>query len=117
MRRSFLRRAFPFWQPWATTTTTTSTQRSLSSGNVGGDSLRDRVREKLFKIEKEKGSPPQGEVPEDLTGIPAQGAADDVFSKIPDVGPSFEQPEVGGPKGPEPTRFGDWERKGRVSDF
>lgn len=25
--------------------------------------------------------------------------------------------EVGGPKGPEPTRFGDWERKGRVSDF
>lgn len=21
------------------------------------------------------------------------------------------------PRGPEPTRFGDWERKGRVSDF
>ncbi|PVU91338.1 hypothetical protein BB561_004450 [Smittium simulii] len=25
--------------------------------------------------------------------------------------------EVGGPKGPEPTRYGDWERYGRVSDF
>ena len=25
--------------------------------------------------------------------------------------------EIGGPQGPEPTRFGDWERKGRVSDF
>jgi hypothetical protein len=25
--------------------------------------------------------------------------------------------EIGGPSGPEPTRFGDWERKGRVSDF
>lgn len=25
--------------------------------------------------------------------------------------------EVGGPTGPEPTRYGDWERKGRVSDF
>jgi len=25
--------------------------------------------------------------------------------------------EVGGPKGKEPTRYGDWERKGRVSDF
>ena len=25
--------------------------------------------------------------------------------------------EVGGPKGPEPTRYGDWEVKGRVSDF
>lgn len=25
--------------------------------------------------------------------------------------------EKGGPRGPEPTRYGDWERKGRVSDF
>ena len=25
--------------------------------------------------------------------------------------------EIGGPKGLEPTRYGDWEVKGRVSDF
>jgi hypothetical protein len=25
--------------------------------------------------------------------------------------------EIGGPKGLEPTRYGDWERNGRVSDF
>lgn len=25
--------------------------------------------------------------------------------------------EIGGPRGPEPTRYGDWERKGRVTDF
>ena len=25
--------------------------------------------------------------------------------------------EIKGPKGPEPTRFGDWERKGRCVDF
>jgi hypothetical protein len=25
--------------------------------------------------------------------------------------------ELGGPKGPEPTRFGDWEKKGITSDF
>lgn len=25
--------------------------------------------------------------------------------------------EHGGPKGPEPTRYGDWERKGIASDF
>ncbi|KAJ9078369.1 hypothetical protein DSO57_1007086 [Entomophthora muscae] len=37
--------------------------------------------------------------------------------------PSFENDinpetqEVGGPKGKEPTRYGDWERKGRVFDF
>ena len=29
-----------------------------------------------------------------------------------------EQPkELGGGKGPEPTRFGDWEHKGIASDF
>ena len=28
-----------------------------------------------------------------------------------------EPREVGGREGPEPTRFGDWERKGRCIDF
>jgi hypothetical protein len=27
------------------------------------------------------------------------------------------QKELQGPKGPEPTRYGDWERKGIASDF
>ncbi len=26
-------------------------------------------------------------------------------------------PEINGPKGPEPIRYGDWERKGIASDF
>jgi len=25
--------------------------------------------------------------------------------------------EIGGPQGPEPTRYGDWERAGRCVDF
>lgn len=25
--------------------------------------------------------------------------------------------EAGGPKGPEPTRYGDWQQKGRTTDF
>jgi hypothetical protein len=25
--------------------------------------------------------------------------------------------EIGGPEGPEPTRYGDWERNGRCTDF
>ncbi|OGT65731.1 MAG: hypothetical protein A2993_01560 [Gammaproteobacteria bacterium RIFCSPLOWO2_01_FULL_47_190] len=25
--------------------------------------------------------------------------------------------EIGGPTGPEPTRYGDWERRGRCIDF
>ena len=28
-----------------------------------------------------------------------------------------EPREVGGPKGPEPTRYGDWEKGGRCIDF
>jgi len=44
----------------------------------------------------------------------AQGDA-----SLPPVPPAAGEAasEVGGPKGPEPTRFGDWERKGRCSDF
>ncbi|MGI9487647.1 MAG: DUF1674 domain-containing protein [Geminicoccaceae bacterium] len=34
------------------------------------------------------------------------------------VGPSpADAKEIGGPKGPEPTRYGDWEKGGRCSDF
>jgi hypothetical protein len=31
--------------------------------------------------------------------------------------PHESQKEWNGPKGPEPTRYGDWERKGIASDF
>ena len=32
-------------------------------------------------------------------------------------GPQQPSGEVNGPKGPEPTRFGDWEKGGRCTDF
>jgi hypothetical protein len=41
-------------------------------------------------------------------------------SAPPAAAPKPQQPlpkEVDGPPGPEPTRYGDWERKGRVTDF
>lgn len=31
--------------------------------------------------------------------------------------PERTPPEKGGPAGAEPTRYGDWERKGRAVDF
>ena len=31
--------------------------------------------------------------------------------------PTPTVPEFGGPEGPEPTRYGDWEKKGRCYDF
>jgi hypothetical protein len=36
------------------------------------------------------------------------------------VRPAVPKPlpkEIGGVKGPEPTRYGDWEHKGRCADF
>jgi len=33
------------------------------------------------------------------------------------VVPYLRPQETGGPPDPEPTRFGDWERKGRCIDF
>ncbi|MDH3737829.1 MAG: DUF1674 domain-containing protein, partial [Alphaproteobacteria bacterium] len=34
-----------------------------------------------------------------------------------DAAPKKQPKEIGGPKGPEPTRYGDWERDGRCVDF
>jgi hypothetical protein len=48
--------------------------------------------------------------PADRTPPASQGA--DAPTK-PAKGPK----EIGGPKGPEPTRYGDWERNGRCIDF
>lgn len=51
---------------------------------------------------------------EDIPQIHPSGK--DVYEPWPDnINPHTG--EVGGPTGPEPTRYGDWERKGRVSDF
>ena len=42
---------------------------------------------------------------------------------LPTVPPEPAKPavpaprEIGGPKGPEPTRYGDWEYNGRCTDF
>ena len=54
------------------------------------------------------------------TGQPetANDAPDNIKTTPADadaVGP--EQVEIGGPSGLEPTRYGDWERKGRCVDF
>lgn len=38
-------------------------------------------------------------------------------AKGEDPGAPKPVPETGGPKGPEPTRYGDWEKGGRCSDF
>jgi hypothetical protein len=39
------------------------------------------------------------------------------LKKDSDKRPPKRPKEIGGPKGLEPTRYGDWERKGICSDF
>lgn len=41
----------------------------------------------------------------------------DIRTGKPSTGKPQKQGEIGGPKGPEPTRYGDWEVNGRCSDF
>ena len=41
---------------------------------------------------------------------------DEANSEEPKPAPAKPR-EIGGPKGPEPTRYGDWEVNGRCTDF
>jgi hypothetical protein len=53
----------------------------------------------------------------DVTGK-KPAAADEAPPPAPEGGkPPAESHEIGGPKGPEPTRYGDWEVGGRCTDF
>ena len=57
---------------------------------------------------------PQQDAVEAVTKTSAIEASPDATeTKAPEQKPG----EIGGPKGPEPTRYGDWEFKGRCSDF
>jgi len=53
------------------------------------------------------------------TPKPAGESADTVSSGPSKPADKSDQKpkEVGGPAGPEPTRYGDWERNGRCIDF
>ena len=47
----------------------------------------------------------------------AQDAAATPESTSPIAAVVQKPGEIGGPRGPEPTRYGDWESKGRCTDF
>ncbi|CAB3997836.1 succinate dehydrogenase assembly factor 4, mitochondrial [Paramuricea clavata] len=56
-----------------------------------------------------------GEISKESASNEKQGVKDPYAAFPNDVNPVTG--EKGGPKGPEPTRYGDWERKGRCIDF
>jgi len=54
--------------------------------------------------------------PKNLTPA-ARRALEEAAARRAAQAPAEKPVEEGGPKGPEPTRFGDWERKGIAVDF
>jgi hypothetical protein len=60
-----------------------------------------------------------------VPNAPSDVGSTSVAADIPAMTPALDavQPlaappaEIGGPQGPEPTRFGDWEKNGRCVDF
>lgn len=63
---------------------------------------------------KKRGKTPIGKL--DQTETTEKDESADVYAPFPD-NKNPVTGEIGGPRGPEPTRYGDWERKGRVTDF
>jgi hypothetical protein len=63
----------------------------------------------------------QPEVPGAVPGKPltdaARRALEEAAARRAAVSGAAAPAEQGGPSGPEPTRFGDWERKGIAVDF
>src|SRR3569623_1368160 len=73
------------------------------------------------KTESADAMPPRGPLPPAAPRALAEaeaGWADARMAKENDpASHSHEPKEIYGPKGPEPTRYGDWEIKGIASDF
>ena len=69
--------------------------------------------------ERESNAAPAGAAPGKVL-TPAAGRALEEAAVRRAAADAAAQPatgEHGGPSGPEPTRYGDWERKGIASDF
>lgn len=57
-------------------------------------------------------------VPKPARPVPRRGSKAGDRAKRPAATAETDKPkEIGGPAGPEPTRYGDWEVNGRCVDF
>jgi len=123
-------------RPYFTSTSLVVRNFSSSKGspdpNVPAD-VRERARLRIAELEAQQSVTPNSPlgildrspgmdpntVASPSTTPPDQDASietPNVFAQFPDRTNPITG-EVQGPTGPEPTRFGDWERKGRCSDF
>ncbi|CAN0385764.1 unnamed protein product [Lampetra fluviatilis] len=73
-----------------------------------------------LSAQREPGGPAPPRKPRTPLGRLDQAEVEEVEASRSDEFPGGVNPrtgERGGPRGPEPTRYGDWERKGRCVDF
>jgi hypothetical protein len=61
--------------------------------------------------------PPPNANPEAELTPAARRALEEAAARRAEASAPEAPEEQGGPAGPEPTRFGDWERKGMAVDF
>ncbi|CAB3408587.1 unnamed protein product [Caenorhabditis bovis] len=104
----------PTWTNFLIPTTMGIMNRISRSLVTGLRRLSNEVPKNSKKIDKNKimvEKTPKGALDQ------VEEVYEDPFLKKHPNGINKETGEVGGPAGPEPTRYGDWERKGRVSDF
>ena len=97
-----------------------SEQKSTSStsevSSDGGECGRSATSPKAVAAKKNAAKTPRGKFDDKYDEAPQSYSEREPLERHPnDVNPKTG--EIGGPRGPEPTRYGDWERKGRVSDF
>ncbi|GBG86371.1 hypothetical protein CBR_g41366 [Chara braunii] len=90
-----------------TTTATTSPHGEVPPLKVSIESLKDTSIDETEGESSGGGPVPSGEEHADNEDEPV----------IPPEQLAVRRQEIGGPTGPEPTRYGDWERGGRCSDF
>ncbi|KAJ1851724.1 hypothetical protein GGH12_005898 [Coemansia sp. RSA 1822] len=120
-------RAVLRWSPTRYFTSSTGLLRPDNSGKspfadapgpmpLGDSKEQKRISDMIKRVEQENTPPP---------GLSAE-EVEKFYDAVKDENDSLKPfanntnpktGEVNGPRGPEPTRFGDWERKGRVSDF
>jgi len=60
---------------------------------------------------------PPGAAPSKPLTPAARRALEEAADRRAKAAPPELPPEQGGPAGPEPTRYGDWEKNGITSDF
>mgnify|MGYP002716778833 CR=1 FL=1 len=87
--------------------------------------LREKVQQKIAEIDAEQLQSPNTPLglmnrsphvdPNSVLDVETQ-SPNPAYDPFPD-NKNPKTGEINGPTGPEPTRYGDWERKGRCSDF